>query len=74
MEYTNSQIRELIAEHIHNHGFFALVANKERETFETLSKYRKRNTIEAFFRGDKQTADGLRSRVWNADTILTILT
>ena len=51
------------------HGFFALVANKERETFEALSKYRKRNTIEAFFRGDKQTADGLRPRVWNADTL-----
>lgn len=51
------------------HGFFALVANKERETFEALSKYRKRNTIEAFFRADKQTADGLRPRVWNADTL-----
>ena len=49
------------------HGFFALVANKEKETFEALAKYRKRNTIEAFFRGDKQTADGLRPRVWNAD-------
>jgi transposase len=51
------------------HGFFALVANKGKETFEALSKYRKRNTIEAFFRGDKQTADGLRPRVWNADTL-----
>ena len=51
------------------HGFFALAANKEKETFEALSKYRKRNTIEAFFRGDKQTADGLRPRVWNADSL-----
>lgn len=51
------------------HGFFALVANKEKETFEALTKYRKRNTIEAFFRGDKQTADGLRPRVWNADSL-----
>ena len=51
------------------HGFFALVANKEKETFEALAKYRKRNTIEAFFRGDKQTADGLRHRVWNADSL-----
>ena len=51
------------------HGFFALVANKEKDTFEALSKYRKRNTIEAFFRGDKQTADGLRPRVWSADTL-----
>ena len=51
------------------HGFFALVANKERETFAALAKYRKRNTIEAFFRGDKQMADGLRPRVWNADSL-----
>ena len=51
------------------HGFFALVANKEKETFEALAKYRKRNTIEAFFRGDKQMADGLRPRVWDADTL-----
>jgi transposase len=51
------------------HGFFALVANKEKDTFEALSKYRKRNTIEAFFRGGKQTADGLRPRVWDADTL-----
>ena len=51
------------------HGFFALVANKEKETFEALTKYRKRNTIEAFFRGGKQCADGLRPRVWNADTL-----
>ena len=51
------------------HGFFALVANKERDTFEALAKYRKRDTIESFFRGDKQTADGLRTRVWDADTL-----
>ena len=51
------------------HGFFALVANKEKDTFEALTKYRKRNTIEAFFRGDKQMADGLRTRVWDADTL-----
>ena len=51
------------------HGYFALVANKERNTFAALAKYRKRNTIEAFFRGDKQMADGLRPRVWNADSL-----
>ncbi len=60
---------EACAEANKYHGFFALVANKEKETFEALSKYRKRNTIEAFFRGDKQTADGLRPRVWSADTL-----
>ncbi len=52
-----------------NHGFFALVANKEKDTFAALAKYRKRNTIEAFFRGEKQMADGLRPRVWNADSL-----
>ena len=45
------------------------MANKERNTFAALAKYRKRNTIEAFFRGDKQMADGLRPRVWNADSL-----
>lgn len=60
---------EACAEANKYHGFFALVANKEKDTFEALAKYRKRNTIEAFFRGGKQMADGLRTRVWDADTL-----
>lgn len=51
------------------HGFFALVSNKEKETFECLRKYRKRVTIESFFETEKQHADGARIRVWDTDTL-----
>lgn len=51
------------------HGFFALVSNKEKEPFECLRKYRKRETIESFFGTEKQHADGARIRVWDTDTL-----
>jgi transposase len=51
------------------HGYFVLVSNKERDPFECLRKYRKRETIESFFEAEKQHADGTRPRVWNADTL-----
>ncbi len=51
------------------HGFFALVSNKEKDTFECLRKYRKRETIESFFETEKQHADGTRTRVWDTDTL-----
>ena len=51
------------------HGYFVLVSNKEREPFECLRKYRKRETIESFFEAEKQHADGTRTRVWSADTL-----
>lgn len=51
------------------HGFFALVSNKEKEPFECLRKYRKRETIESFFETGKQHADGARIRVWDTDTL-----
>lgn len=51
------------------HGFFALVSNKEKEPFECLRKYRKRETIESFFETEKQHADGARIRVWDTDTL-----
>ncbi len=51
------------------HGFFALVSNKDREPFESLRKYRKRETIESFFETEKQHMDGTRVRVWNTDTL-----
>ena len=51
------------------HGFFALVSNKDKEPFESLRKYRKRETIESFFEAEKQHADGTRPRVWNTDTL-----
>jgi len=51
------------------HGFFALVSNCEKDTFECLRKYRKRETIESYFESVKQRADGTRVRVWNTDTL-----
>jgi len=51
------------------HGYFVLISNKERDPFECLRKYRKRETIEAFFEAEKQHADGTRTRVWSSDTL-----
>ena len=51
------------------HGYFVLVANKEKDPFECLRKYRKRETIESFFEAEKQHADGQQIRVWDADTL-----
>lgn len=51
------------------HGYFVLISNKEKDCFECLRKYRKRETIEAFFEADKQHADGTRVRVWTPDTL-----
>jgi len=50
-------------------GYFALVSNCERDPFECLRKYRKRETIESFFESMKRRADGTRVRVWNTDTL-----
>ena len=51
------------------HGYFVLVSNKEKDPFECLRKYRKRETIESFFEAEKQHADGTRARVWDTDTL-----
>ncbi len=51
------------------HGFFALVSNKDKDPFESLRKYRKRETIESFFEAEKQHAGGTRVRVWSTDTL-----
>jgi hypothetical protein len=51
------------------HGFFALASNNEKDTFQCLLKYRKRELIEAFFEAYKQRVDGTRVRVWDADTL-----
>jgi hypothetical protein len=51
------------------HGFFALVSNHEKDPFECLSKYRKRESIESFFQSMKSRADGMRVRVWDTDTL-----
>lgn len=51
------------------HGYFALVSNREKDCFECLRKYRRRETIESFFEAGKQHADGSRTRVWGTDTL-----
>jgi transposase len=51
------------------HGYFALVSNCEKDSFECLRKYRKRETIESFFESMKQRGDGARVRVWDTDTL-----
>lgn len=58
-----------IKEAIKYHGYFVLVSNKEKDPFECLRKYRKRETIESFFEAEKQHADGTRARVWDTDTL-----
>jgi transposase len=50
-------------------GCFSLVSNCEKDTFECLRKYRKRETIESFFQSMKRRADGTRVRVWDTDTL-----
>jgi len=50
-------------------GFFALASNCEKDPFECLRKYRKRETIESCFAFMKHQADGIRTRVWDTDTL-----
>lgn len=51
------------------HGFFALASNDEKDAFECLRKYRRRETIESFFETMKTRADGTKPRVWSSDTL-----
>lgn len=51
------------------HGYFALISNCEKDTFECLRKYRKRELIESYFESMKRRADGTRVRVWATDTL-----
>jgi transposase len=50
-------------------GYFALVSNREKDSFNCLRKYRKRVSIESYFESMKRRADGTRVRVWDADTL-----
>ena len=52
------------------HGYFALVSNCEKDPFECLFKYRRRETIEFFFESGKQRADGNRTRVWSSECLM----
>jgi transposase len=58
-----------IAEQKEYHGYFTLVSNCEKDPFECLRKYRRRETIESFFEFGKQHTDGSRTRVWSAGTL-----
>lgn len=51
------------------HGYFVLVASGEKDAFEALKKYRKREYIEDYFRSSKQHTDSMRVRVWDPDTL-----
>ncbi len=59
-----------IAAHKKYHGYFALVSNCEKDSFECLFKYRKRETIELFFESGKQRADGNRTRAWSSECLM----
>lgn len=59
-----------IADRKKYHGYFALVSNCERDAFECLGKYRRRETIESFFESGKQKADGARTRVWSSECLM----
>lgn len=52
------------------HGYFALVSNCEKNAFECLQKYRRRETVELFFEAGKQKTDGNRTRVWSSECLM----
>ena len=54
-----------INEHWEELGFFVLVSNSEKDTFDALKYYRWRNRIENLYEIQKNTADGKRPRVWS---------
>ena len=56
---------DAINEHWEELGFFVLVSNSEKDTFDALKYYRWRNRIENLYEIQKNTADGKRPRVWS---------
>ncbi|WP_281710542.1 IS1634 family transposase [Anaerobiospirillum succiniciproducens] len=56
---------DAINEHWEELGFFVLVSDFEKDTFEALKYYRLRNRIEYLYVIQKNTADGERPRVWS---------
>ena len=54
-----------INEHWGELGFFVLVSDFEKDTFDALKYYRWRNRIENLYEIQKNTADGKRPRVWS---------
>ena len=60
---------EACAEAKKYHGYFALVSNCEKDPFEALLLYRKREYVESCFRNLKRRADGEKPRVWSTDAL-----
>ena len=56
---------DAINEHWGELGFFVLVSDFEKNTFNALKYYRLRNRIENLYEIQKNTADGERPRVWS---------
>ena len=54
-----------INEHWGELGFFVLVSDFEKDTFDALKYYRLRNRIENLYEIQKNTADGERPRIWS---------
>ena len=52
------------------HGCFTLISNREKDRFNALEKYRKREKVEEYFKMGKEDADGSRPRVWYADHLM----
>ena len=52
------------------YGYFALISNSEKDRFNALEKYRKREKVEEYFQMAKEDADAYRPRVWYADHLM----
>jgi transposase len=51
------------------HGYFAIISNCEKEPFECLRIYRKREYVESCFGNFKRHTDGEKPRVWTTDSL-----
>jgi transposase len=60
---------EACAEAKKYHGYFALMSNCKKDTFESLLLYRKREYVESCFHNLKRRTDGEKPRVWSADAL-----
>lgn len=60
---------EAIREEELRFGYFVLVSNCEKDPFEALKLYRKREKIEDLFSVQKNYMDGRRPRVWHSENL-----
>jgi len=52
------------------HGYFTLISNREKDRFNALMKYRKREKVEEYFKMSKEDVDASRPRVWYTDHLM----